>query len=74
MKLMALITVYLLAGCAGWSDPPPPPRQLTAYEKQKDLDGQRCAYEAELATGGRDTFGFQTLPLIMQCMRLKGYN
>lgn len=64
--------VVISTGCAGWNDPPQPPRELTAYEKQKQLDGQKCAYEADLARPN-DRFGFQSLPLIAQCMKIKGY-
>lgn len=72
MNKVILLSIVLLTGCAGWNDPPPPPRELTAYEKQKKLDGQKCAYEADLARPN-DRFGFQSLPLISQCMRIKGY-
>jgi hypothetical protein len=73
MNKIILLSIILLTGCAGWNDPPPPPRELTAYEKQKQLDGQKCAYEANLATAN-DRIGLSALPLIQQCMRLKGYD
>lgn len=75
MNKFILLSIVLLTGCAALYEDrtPPPQHEKTAYEIQRDLDGKKCAYEANLATAN-DRIGLSALPLISQCMRLKGYD